>query len=111
MNLEQKIVIFITSNSFSEAESIANALVEEGFAACCNIIIPVTSIYRWKGEIHRDQEVLLIIKTKGSKFNELQVRVKELHSYEVPEIIALPIVDGLPAYLQWIENETGGKKE
>lgn len=103
---EQKIVVFITAGSHEEAEKIGNALVEERLAACCNIIEPVMSVFHWEGTINREKEVLLIAKSSISQFEEIMKRVKELHSYDVPEIIALPIIAGSEDYLQWIDNET-----
>jgi periplasmic divalent cation tolerance protein len=81
---------------------IADALVGEGLAACVNVLPGVTSIYEWKGEIQRDTEVLLLIKTVRARLPELTDRVRELHPYELPEIIALPVRGGLPDYLQWV---------
>jgi periplasmic divalent cation tolerance protein len=81
-------------------------LVEERLAACANIVSPLRSIYRWEGKIWDEKEWLLIIKTQQSTFEDLSKRVKALHSYSVPEIIALPIVEGSPAYLNWIEENT-----
>jgi len=100
------IVVFVTSGSEEEALKIGRTLVEEGLAACANIVSPIRSIYRWEGKIWDEKEWLLIIKTQRSKFEDLAKRVKSLHSYSVPEIIALPITDGSPSYLKWIEEMT-----
>ena len=100
------IVVFVTCGSEDEALKIARALVEERLAACANMISPLRSIYRWEGKIWDEKEWLLIIKTQRSKFEDLAKRVKALHSYSVPEIIALPIAEGSPAYLNWIEENT-----
>ena len=99
-------VIFVTVGRESEASKIAHTLVEEGLVACANIVPRIRSIYRWKGEVCDDEEFLLVIKTRSSRFEALQRRVRELHSYEVPEIIAIPLTAGLPEYLQWIEENT-----
>jgi len=84
----------------------ANVLVDERLAACCSLAPGVRSVYRWKEEVHRDEETLLVIKTRRERFEELRKRVVELHSYEVPEIIALPVVAGHEPYLNWIRAET-----
>ena len=98
------LLVSLTTSSLEEAEKIAEALVQERLAACVNIVPAITSIYRWRGEVHRDNEVLLIAKSRPELFDSLAARVKELHSYEVPEIIALPIVAGSEAYLNWIDE-------
>jgi periplasmic divalent cation tolerance protein len=88
------------------AARIARALVEEQLAACVNRLPGVNSTYRWQGEIHEDAEVLLVIKTTPERFDALRDRLAELHPYEVPELVALEIADGLPAYLAWLVRET-----
>ncbi|MHA1325624.1 MAG: divalent-cation tolerance protein CutA, partial [Candidatus Helarchaeota archaeon] len=90
--------------SEKDSDAIARILVKEKLAACVNLI-PIRSIYFWKGKIEEDKEYLLIIKTKTSVIDKLKKKLKEIHSYEVPELIVLPIEDGLPAYLNWL-NET-----
>jgi len=99
-------VVFVTCGSEDEALKIARALVEEKLAACANMISPLRSIYRWEGKICDEKEWLLLIKTRQSRFEDLAKRVKALHSYSVPEIIALPITEGSPAYLNWISENT-----
>ncbi len=101
----KKIIIFITAASKKEAENIAGILVEEKLAACCNIIDSVSSIFRWEGKICNEDELLLIVKRSSELFNEIVKKVKEIHSYDVPEIIALPIIDGSDDYLKWIDDE------
>jgi periplasmic divalent cation tolerance protein len=101
------IIVFVTAASEEEAALIGKALVGERLAACVNIIPSIRSIYRWQSRIEDSQEVLLIIKTKSILFENLKKRVKELHSYSVPEIIALPLVDGDEQYLNWLSQETG----
>jgi periplasmic divalent cation tolerance protein len=101
------IVTYVTASSLDEAKKISHSLVESKLAACANIIPSITSIYKWQGKICEDQECLLIIKTKKELFPELQEKVKSLHSYTVPEIIALPIIDGSKSYLDWIREVTG----
>ena len=100
------IVVLVTCGSEEEAIKIANALVEEHLAACVNLVSPVRSIYRWEGKIWDEKEWLLIIKTPKQRFEELEKKVKSLHSYSVPEIICLPIVEGSSSYLNWLEEMT-----
>ena len=104
--MSDSIVIFVTCGSEEEGLKIANALVEGRLAACVNLISPIRSIYRWEGKIWDEEEWLLIIKTQKERFGEVEKKVKSLHSYSVPEIISLPIGDGSPSYLNWIEENT-----
>ncbi len=101
-------VVFVTVGNEEEAASIAGALVAEKLVACVNIVPRIRSVYWWKGEVCDEPEVLMIMKTRTSLFLDLQSRVRELHSYEVPEIIAFPVSDGLPAYLDWVVESTRG---
>lgn len=101
------IIVFITTGTTDEARKIGKHLVEEGLAACCTIIQPVESIFKWKDAIHVEQETLMVSKTREELFSALEKRVKQLHSYEVPEIIAIPITQGAKSYLDWIVKETG----
>jgi periplasmic divalent cation tolerance protein len=101
------IMVFITVKSDKEGEKIASALLKEKLAACVNVIDGVKSFFRWKGQISTENEVLLIAKTKDVLFDSLKKRVLELHSYEVPEIIATSILAGSKKYLDWIKKETG----
>ena len=98
------IVVLITAASAEEAENIAKSLVEEKLVACVNIIPQIKSIYWWEGKMCKDEEVMLISKTKQSLFTAVMDRVKSLHSYEVPEIISFAISEGSPEYLNWIEK-------
>ena len=91
--MPEPIVVLVTCGSEEEALRIANALVEEHLAACVNLVSPIRSIYRWEGKIWDEKEWLLIIKTQKKRFQELEKKVKSLHSYSVPEIISLPIVE------------------
>jgi periplasmic divalent cation tolerance protein len=100
------VVILVTAGSESEAETIARVLVEERLAACVNVINPIRSLYRWEGKVTDDREWLLLIKTRAERFSAVEARVKTLHSYQVPEVIALPIVAGAEAYLGWLRDET-----
>ncbi len=104
------IIIFVTTSSEEEAEKIARALVEEQLAACVNILSPIRSIYRWEGKIQDDREWLLVIKTQQTHFAAVEARVKALHSYQVPEVIALPVVDGSKKYLNWLMGATKQEK-
>ncbi|MBI3754496.1 MAG: divalent-cation tolerance protein CutA [Deltaproteobacteria bacterium] len=102
--MKKYILVLITASSLDEGEKIGSTLVEEGFAACCNIIPEVKSIFKWKGEICREKEVLLLVKSKASLFEDLKKKIKQLHSYEVPEIIAFPIEAGLQDYFKWMDE-------
>lgn len=96
------ITIFCTCRSLESAQKMASQLVEEQLIACANCIPQIESIYRWQGQVCHDSEALLILKTKATLFDSVKKRILELHDYEVPEIISLPISDGHPAYLNWI---------
>jgi uncharacterized protein involved in tolerance to divalent cations len=99
------LVVYVTAGSADEAEHIAGTLVEERLAACVNRVSGVRSTYRWEGKIERAEEELLIIKSRRGLFDRLRRRVEELHSYSVPEIIALPLVEGSESYLKWLDEE------
>ena len=98
------IVVLITSKDQAEAERIAQKLLEEKLIACANIVGGVKSLFWWQGKIDGSAEVLLILKSRESLFKKIIKTVKSLHSYEVPEIIALPIIEGNPDYLRWIDE-------
>ena len=100
------IVIYITTGSANEAKKIGRTLVEEKLVACSNIISPIRSIYRWQGKICDDKEALMVLKTRKSLFKQIVKRVETLHSYDVPEIIAMPITEGSSKYLSWLNEET-----
>lgn len=102
--MEKYILVLITASSVEEGEKIGTSLVEEGLAACCNIIPEIKSIFKWKGEICKEKEVLLLVKSKTSLFKRVEAQVKRLHSYEVPEIIAFPVEAGLQDYLNWMDE-------
>jgi periplasmic divalent cation tolerance protein len=101
-------VVFVTVGKEEEAREISGALVQEKLVACVNMISGVRSIYWWKGKVCDDQEWLLIMKTRTSLVPTLQDRIRELHSYETPEIIAFPVKQGLPEYLSWVLESTVG---
>ena len=105
----KKIAILITTGSKKEAELIARDLVGKRLAACVNIIPSIRSIYRWKGRIETSGEFLLIAKTEEILFRKVEKVVKRLHSYECPEIAAIPLTKGSADYMRWIEKSTGGK--
>ena len=88
------------------ARRLAGALVGERLAACVNLLPGVRSVYRWQGEVHEDQEVLLVVKTTRARLDALTERIRPLHPYELPEVVAVDIAGGLPAYLAWIAEET-----
>ena len=100
---DEKIIIS-TAGSREEAARIANALVEEKLAACVNIVGPIESIYRWQGKVENAQEFLMLVKTVAARSKVVMERIRELHSYEVPEAVVVSINDGLPAYLQWLSE-------
>jgi periplasmic divalent cation tolerance protein len=103
----KNIVVLITVPSAAEeAAKIAKVLVEERLAACANIVKDIRSVFRWEGKIEDDSEALMVLKTREALFEDLEKRVRELHSYSVPEVIALPIVKGSEAYLSWLQEET-----
>ncbi len=104
-----EIVVLVTSPK-DIAESLATTVVAEHLAACANIIPGVTSIFFWEGKVCQEAEVLLLIKTTKSSWNQLMVRVKELHTYDIPEIVSLPITDGFQPYLNWINQSCLMKK-
>ena len=98
------IVIFVTTKNVREANKIAAKLVEDKLIACANVVKGIKSIFRWEGKVDKADEVLLVLKSKKSCFAEIVKTVKLLHSYKVPEIIALPIIDGNKDYLKWVNE-------
>ncbi|MCE5311982.1 MAG: divalent-cation tolerance protein CutA [Nitrospiraceae bacterium] len=101
----EPVIVFITAKDETEAALIAHSLVEERLAACVNIIKSVRSIYRWEGKVEDENETLLIAKTRRGLFDKLRKKVKTLHSYAVPEIIAAQIAEGSAEYLSWLMQE------
>ncbi len=104
---EQHLIVLSTAPDQAVAQHIAGALVDERLAACVNILPQVTSVYSWQGKREFDAEVLLIIKTRQGVYQKLQQRLVALHPYELPEIVAVPLVGGLAGYLGWIDQMTG----
>ncbi|KJH71772.1 divalent-cation tolerance protein CutA [Aliterella atlantica] len=97
-------IILVTASSEAEAKELAKSLVESQLAACVSLI-PMQSIYTWQGELHQEQEWQLLIKTELAQFDTISALIQELHSYQVPEIIAIPLVAGFDPYLQWISAQ------
>lgn len=104
------VVMFSMCPDAHVAESIARHLVDERLAACGNVVPGGTSVYRWRGVVHTEPEVLLTLKTRASLVADCVRRIRALHPYELPEIVAVPIIGGLPAYLDWIRSETRGAR-
>lgn len=96
------LIVFCTCSSQEEALKLARALVEQEAAACVNIVPAIESVYRWEGQIETAQEFLLIVKSTRERFAALQELIVKLHSYDTPEVIAVPVVAGLPKYLAWL---------
>jgi len=100
------LIVLVMASSRKEAIRIAQAVVKEKLAACVNILSAVTSIFRWKGKVQRSREALLILKTTEHRYPNLERSIRSLHSYEVPEIVALRLDKGLSQYTAWVEQET-----
>lgn len=98
-------LIYVTAPSCKEAEKIAETVVTERLAACANILDGVTSVFRWEGKLCRENETVLILKTMEEKTDALTARIKDLHSYECPCIVVLPVAGGHPAFLEWIARQ------
>ena len=103
---DDAIVVFITAANGEEATRLADMLVGAHLAACVQILPEIESVYRWQGKIERQTEVLLLAKTMRSKFEDLEREVRALHSYDTPEIVAVPIVTGSASYLEWLVKAT-----
>lgn len=100
---EEVLLVFTTWPDAVAARAAARTLVEERLAACANVVPAIESIYRWEGKVETASEVLMILKTTRARYPLLELRIKALHSYEVPEIVACPVECGLPAYLRWAQ--------
>jgi periplasmic divalent cation tolerance protein len=103
--MTDKIVVFSTCNSAAQAERIAHALVEQRLAACVSIVPGIRSIYHWKEQIEDAVEWLLVIKSRRDLMDELRAAIGKIHSFEVPELLALPVVDGSESYIAWLDRE------
>jgi periplasmic divalent cation tolerance protein len=106
--MSERVVVLSTVAREQDAETIARELVQRGLAACVNVVPGLVSIYRWKGQVQREEEWLLLIKTRGERLPALREALVSLHPYELPEMVALPIEDGHPPYLAWIDENTPG---
>lgn len=102
----QKLLVFTNLPDRASAERLADLLLEQRLAACVNILAPCRSVYRWKGAVQHDEEHPMLIKTSAERYGALEQALREGHPYELPEIIAVPIEQGLPAYLDWVAAET-----
>jgi periplasmic divalent cation tolerance protein len=109
--MTDKIVVLSTCGSAEEAARIARTLVEKKLAACVNVMPAVRSVYRWKGAVEDQEETLLVIKSSRGLFDQLRTEIEKLHSYEVPEVIAVPIVEGAEGYLEWLERALAAQPE
>lgn len=109
--MDDEIAVLTNVPDAATAEKIAHSLVKRRLAACVNILPVVNSVYRWEGRIEQAAETTLLIKSTQGRYAELETAIVELHPYDVPEIIALPIVAGLPAYLQWLSSQTAGSAD
>jgi periplasmic divalent cation tolerance protein len=104
--VSERVVVLSTVARAEDAERIGRELVERGLAACVNVVPGLVSIYRWKGGVEREEERLLLIKTRRETFGALRAALVALHPYEVPEVLALPIEDGHPPYLAWLDENS-----
>jgi periplasmic divalent cation tolerance protein len=106
MSPNEFVVVMVTASSADEAAHIGRALVEDRLAACANVVGPIRSIYRWEGGVEEASEHLVLIKARAADFAALEALVRELHSYDVPEVIALPLFAGSAPYLTWLDDAT-----
>lgn len=109
--MTDKIVVMVTGPNVRQYKRIARSLLEKRLVACANLVPLVHSLYHWKGKIADEKECLIILKSSRELFAALRVEVEKLHSYSVPEVIALPIIDGAPNYLNWITESVGQSSE
>ena len=104
--MSDPLFVLTTMPDAEKAAALAGGLVQQGLAACVNILPGVTSVYAWRGNIERDTEVLMLVKTRQQRYAALEAAIREQHPYELPELIAVPITTGLPEYLAWIDQCT-----
>ncbi len=103
--MSQAIVVQTTTSSSADAESLAQTIIEHSQGACVQIVGPMTSVYQWQGNVQKEEEFLVSIKTTSQVFSSLAELIRQHHPYDVPEIIAIPIVDGSSDYLEWVTNQ------
>jgi periplasmic divalent cation tolerance protein len=108
--MSQELIVFVTTPNHEEALRLAENLVSERLCACVNLLPAIESVYRWEGKVTKDQEVLLIIKTIDERYEALERRILELHSYTTPEVIAVKIEHGSNAYLEWLRQSVSIEK-
>jgi periplasmic divalent cation tolerance protein len=106
MRPDEAVVVLVTTGSADEGARIGRTLVSERLAACVNVVGPIRSIYRWEGAVEDAEEWLLVLKARAADFAALEARVRALHSYAVPEVLALPVYGGSAAYLAWLDEAT-----
>lgn len=111
MDGDPPLLVYITAADAAEAERIADVVIAERLAACANVIAPVTSLFHWEGAVQREGEVAMVVKSRAGLIDALVERVKALHSYSCPCVVALPIVGGNPDFLEWIVRETSQLSE
>ena len=104
--MSEYLVILVTAASADKGRGLARTLVEERLAACASVVPGVVSTFRWQGEVQEESEVLVVIKSRAALFQALERRIRQLHDYEVPEILALAVEHGSPPYLEWLGNQT-----
>ena len=109
--MTNKIVVLSTCSNEADAGRVARALVESRLAACASVVPGIRSYYRWKGELETSDEALLVIKTSRELFGALKAELEKIHPYDVPEILALPVVEGAENYLNWIDANLRGKEQ
>ena len=102
----ETILVISTLPDREQAEKLAHTLIEQQLAACVNVLPAVTSVYRWQGQVETANETILLIKTTMARYPAVEAAIKAQHPYELPEIIAVPVSTGLPAYLDWVKTET-----
>lgn len=103
------IIVFVTVPGLREGSRISKAILTSRLAACVNVIPGVQSIYKWKGKIVQEKEAMLVLKTTRLRYRKLEQKIKELHPYEVPEVIAIPLICGSPQYVEWVTREVANK--
>ncbi len=103
--MTDKVIVYTTCGNITEAEAIARSLIDSRWAACVNVVPGLLSYYRWQGKVENDTELLLMIKTERGLVDEVRHTLETLHSYDLPEMIVVPIIDGSPNYLEWMDQE------